>query len=57
MQNTKAADNILRCRVPKLKVLASIYHPFISSSETMRYEQKNNFLLMNACFHRTAKSK
>ena len=57
MPNTKAADDILRYCVPKLKVLASIYHPFISSSETMRCEQKNNFLLMNASFYRTAKFK
>jgi hypothetical protein len=48
MQNTKAADNIqvLRYCVPKFKVLASLYHPLISSSETTRCEQKNNVLLM-----------
>jgi hypothetical protein len=48
MQNKKAADNILRFCVPKLKALASIYHPFLSSSETMRCDHKNDFLLMNA---------
>ena len=35
---------ILKYFIPKFKVLASIYYSFISSSETMGCEQKNNFL-------------